>query len=194
MNITSINQVFRQLNRELWIVTTAFQQQRAGLVASFVSAVSIVPELPRIVVALSKQHYTWEIVQKSGIFAVHLLATNQRSLALRFGSQSGHQFDKFEGVATRIGITGSPILLECAIALECRVEESFDIGDRTLYVAEVVDGQCPEFSLSPLTQAEFIQQSSTEELAVLRNQMQADSVVDAQAIREWRQLREDHHV
>jgi flavin reductase (DIM6/NTAB) family NADH-FMN oxidoreductase RutF len=56
------------------------------------------------------------------------------------GVVSGRDADKFSGT----GLTpvpalkvGSPIVLECPLNIECRVQQSLELGSHTMFVAEV---------------------------------------------------------
>lgn len=185
MKLNEINQLIKCLGREAWLVTSAHAGQRNGLIATFVSPISIVPDLPRFAVALSKLHHTWTLVEGSGALAVHLLTPDQADLAIRFGTQTGREVDKFAGVAYHTGVTGSPLLSDAKGWLDCRVETSFDTGDRTIYLVEVVDG---DFSgnFSPLTQAQLLGRATPDQLQILRSQLAADAEQDAIAIAKWR--------
>src|SRR5262249_58504984 len=101
---------------------------------------SIAPALPRVIIGLSRQHATWELVQASGAFALHLLAPEQLDLVWRFGTQSGRDVEKFAGLSFRAGVSGSPVLNDVPGWLECRVEASLDTGDRTCFLAQGIDG------------------------------------------------------
>lgn len=185
MKLDAINQLLKSLDREVWIVTAAHNGREAGLLATFVSPVSIVPELPRLLIALSKLHYTRDVAVASGALAVHLLTQDQFDLAWHFGTQSGHAVDKFQNVTWTSGETGSPVLDEAQGWLECRIEQTFDVGDRTLFLAEVVAGDLKQ-AFAPLTQRQLIERSSADQLQVLRTQMAEDAARDAAAIREFR--------
>src|SRR5947208_228530 len=111
MKLDEINRLLKTcVDREVWVVTSAHAGERGGLLATFVSPISIVPELPRLAVALSKLHHTWKLVEAAGVFAVHLLTLEQADLAWRFGTQSGRDADKFANLTCGTGVTGSPIL------------------------------------------------------------------------------------
>ncbi len=188
MQLNEINQLIKCLGREVWVVTSAYAGERNGLIATFVSPISIVPDLPRFAIALSKLHHTWKLVQGSGVLAVHLLTADQADLGFRFGIQTGREVDKFADISYRTGITGCPLLPDAKGWLECRVETSFDIGDRTLYIAEVVDGAFSS-DFSPLTQSQLLGMATPEQMQILRSQLAADAQQDAIAIRGWRESR-----
>src|SRR5579862_1162169 len=141
MPISSAARLFERIERELWIVTAASADRRGGLVATFIAPASIVPEMPRLVTGISKRHDTWQLIESSGAFALHLVDESQLELIWRFGLQSGRDTDKFAGLKTTTARTGSPILVDAIAWLDCRVENRMDTGDRTLYLAEVLDGE-----------------------------------------------------
>ena len=185
MNLEAASALFRRLDRELWVVTARDGERRGGLIATFVSQASIVPEMPRIVVGLARQHHTWGLIEASGAFALHVLGDAQLDWVWRFGLQSGRDVDKFEGLATRVGASGAPILSEAPGWLDCRVEARLDTGDRTVYLAEVLDAQAPG-SLPLLTVSRWIPLIPEDRRRELAEQMRRDSAIDAQAIAAWR--------
>jgi flavin reductase (DIM6/NTAB) family NADH-FMN oxidoreductase RutF len=180
--------LFAQLDRELWLLTAAAGGRRGGLIATFVSQASLVPELPRVLVGLAKQHHTWELVEGSGAFALHLLDEPHLDWVWRFGLRSGRDGYKLDGLAVQIGTTGSPLLAEAPGWLDCRVEARLDTGDRTVYLAEVVDARLSRPG-QPLTVKRLLQLAPPEELRELKEQVARDSAVDAAAIRAWREQR-----
>jgi flavin reductase (DIM6/NTAB) family NADH-FMN oxidoreductase RutF len=177
--------LFARTDRELWLLTAAAGDRRGGLIATFVSQSSIVPDLPRVVVGLAKQHHTWGLVESSGAFALHLLGEEQIELVWRFGLRSGRDLDKLEGLPATAGTTGSPILSDPLGWLDCRVEARMDSGDRTVYLAEVVRGELTR-DAPPLTARRLIELAPPERLRQLKEQMTRDIAIDASAIRAWR--------
>lgn len=107
------NQAFAVLDRvdpALWLVTAQAGARRGGLIATFVASASIVPEMPRVLVGLARQHHTWELVEQSGAFALHLLGERHLDWVWRFGITSGREGDKLAGLDVTAGATGSPLL------------------------------------------------------------------------------------
>jgi flavin reductase (DIM6/NTAB) family NADH-FMN oxidoreductase RutF len=186
MDVTAASTLFAWLDRELWLVTARAGDWRGGLIATFVNQASIVGDLPRMLVGLARQHYTWELVEASDAFALHLLGEQQLDWVWRFGLSSGRDGDKFAGLTVREGATGSPLLDGAVGWLDCRVEARMDTGDRTVYLAEVVQGQVTHFA-PPLTFKRLLELTPPEHLAELKRQRLHDSHADAAAIRAWRQ-------
>jgi flavin reductase (DIM6/NTAB) family NADH-FMN oxidoreductase RutF len=173
-----INDILRLTDRELWLVTSVHEQRRGGLIATFVSSASIVPELPRMAVGIAKHHHTHGLIAASGAFRLHLLDETQIDLVWRFGLHSGHAIDKFA------------LLPEIhAIAwMDCRVETTLDTGDRTLFLGEVVDSRLVR-DAKPLTLQRLLALAPPDKLQALRSGMARDAEIDEAAIRAWRQER-----
>jgi len=177
--------LFSRLDRELWLVTAADGERRGGLIATFVCQASIVPEMPRVLVGLARSHHTWELVDASRAFALHLLGEANLDWVWRFGLQSGRTVDKFAGLDVRNGTSGSPILAGGLGWLDCQVESRLETGDRTVFLAEVVaaEGAAPG---TPLTFKHALQRATPEQLKVLKAQLDGDAAVDAGAVQAWR--------
>jgi flavin reductase (DIM6/NTAB) family NADH-FMN oxidoreductase RutF len=185
MNPSAAQELFRATDRELWLVTSRANDRRGGLIATFVNQASIVAEAPRVLVGIAKQHHTWSLVEDSGTFALHLLGEEHLGLVWRFGLESGRDRDKLDGLSTRVGSSGSPIIDEALGWLDCRVEARLDTGDRTVYLAEVLDAR-PVGPRAILTVRRLLELATDEQRTELRRQMDQDSAVDRAAIDAWR--------
>jgi len=168
-----IEQVFRLIDREIWIVTAAAGPRRGGLVATWVTRASLDPQAPLVMVGLAPNHYTTELVLAAGAFGLHLVSRDQLELVWQFALGSGRDRDKLAGIAVTAGETGAPILSACVAWLDCRVVTTYDSGDRIFFWADVVRGQ----RVGPgraLTESELIAASSPEQLAAVRQDLAAD--------------------
>ena len=63
--------------------------------------------MPRVVAGIARQHHTWELIEASNTFILHLLDEQQLDLVWRFGLRSGRDDDKFAGLAVESGSTGA---------------------------------------------------------------------------------------
>ena len=185
-----IDAVFRLVDREIWIVTAATAQQRGGLTATWVSQASIDSARPLALIGLAPNHFTAELVDASGAFALHLLTSGQTDLAWNFANGSGRDRDKFSGLATRAGVTGSPLIDPCLAWLECKVFARLPTGDRTYYWADVVAGDVGSQDVAdrggPLTERKFIQQSPDDHRGQLKASRDRDISVQRPLIEDWR--------
>ena len=67
MDPTTASTLLAWMDREIWLVTASAGGRRGGLIATHVGRASIVPDLPRVLVGVAKQHQTWELIQASGL-------------------------------------------------------------------------------------------------------------------------------
>ncbi|HVX10550.1 MAG TPA: flavin reductase family protein [Pirellulales bacterium] len=183
--LAAANDLFNLTDRELWIVTAAAGNRRGGLVATFACRASLVDWLPRVLVALAKHHHTWQLIEASGVFGLHLISAEQIDWVWHFGLQTGHETDKLADWSTETGRSGVPLLRDAIGWLDCRVESRMDSGDRTVYLAEVLAAR-QNRAEPALTVQELVRRAPPERLEQLQQQRARDSVVDAGAIEAWR--------
>jgi flavin reductase (DIM6/NTAB) family NADH-FMN oxidoreductase RutF len=176
----------------LWIVTARSGQRTGGLVATFVNTAAITPQCPRVIVGLARSHHTWELVEASEAFALHQIAEKQIDWVWRFGLRSGRNYDKFGDLNWRSGATGSPILDDAIGWLDCRVEARMETGDRTIYLAEIVDAQVRGPG-RPLTVKRMLELASPQQVQELKQQRSQDAAADAEIIRQWREMQAGSH-
>ncbi|AGA91588.1 conserved protein of DIM6/NTAB family [Thioflavicoccus mobilis 8321] len=184
----AVGAVYDLYDPPLWLVTATDGRVRGGLIATFVARASIVPDLPRMVAGIAKHHHTWGLIEASGGFALHLLYPDQLELVWRFGLESGHQADKFAGLATETTPSGQPRLPQALAWLDCRVETRTDTGDRTLYLAAVTAGGAAA-ETTPLTAGRLYRAAPPEHRATLERLYARDGEIDTEAIRLWRARR-----
>ena len=62
------------------------------------------------------------------------------TLISRFGFKCGRDIEKFEGIGTRIGMTGVPVVTDNAVAfIEAEAAGKMDCGTHTIFLGQVVD-------------------------------------------------------
>ena len=177
--------LLNRTDRELWLVTAADGARRGGLIATFVCHASLVESLPRVLIALARHHHTCELVEAGGAFGLHLIGREHLDLVWRFGLESGRVTDKLAGLSLETAATGAPLVTDVLGWLDCRVEARLDMGDRMVFVAEVVDARQMSDE-PPLTMKELVQIAPQERLEQLSRLRQRDGAIDAARIRAWR--------
>jgi len=131
----------------LLAITTSHGNRTNGQIAISGLSASLLPDAPRILVELWKANLTHDMVLASRVFAAHLLPASPQaldaSLALvhTLGMRSGRDGDKMAGVPTRLGVTGSPILLDALTYVEAQVIATLDAEEMTVFLADVVAGE-----------------------------------------------------
>lgn len=136
----SIAAALGRIDREVWIITAASGDRRGGLTATWVSAASIDPARPVLLVGLAPNHFTAQLARESGEFRAHLLQADQIDWAYRFAANSGPDPDKFAGLALA-SAEGAPRLSDCAAWLHCKIFHQYDAGDRWFFWADCLAGE-----------------------------------------------------
>jgi flavin reductase (DIM6/NTAB) family NADH-FMN oxidoreductase RutF len=187
--VDPFSKIFEGLDRELWVVTARAGERASGLVATYVSRASLVPTLPRVTIAVAKHHYTHELIEASSAFCLHLAGEDQLDWVWRFGIRSGRETEKLSGLTTLTSVSGSPILADAPAWMDCCVEARMDTGDRTVYLAEVLDAGCGMEAAGqrPLTFKRLLELAPAEKSQELKAMMERDIEIDRSAILEWRQ-------
>ena len=133
--VTQIDRVFDQFVRGVFVITTRCGEKLNGMGAAWVNRSAEQPFY--LMASIWKNNFSHDLVKKSGIFAVHVLRSDQVEVARHFGKQSGRDVEKFARVPYRTAKTGAPILLDCLAYLDCRVVSATDSGDHTIFLGEV---------------------------------------------------------
>jgi len=188
LDIEASTKVFEVVDREIWVITARDGQRQSGLVATFVSIASLVPTLPRVTIGIAKHHFTHELIQATNAFCMHMIDESHIDWVWHFGLPSGREVDKFRDLETHVGISGSPILAGALAWLDCRVEATMDTGDRTVFLAEVLEARMMQ-SAAPLTFSRARELAPPESLEQMKRAVERDIHLDHTAILEWQQQR-----
>ncbi len=152
-------------------VTVASGGRKNAFIASSVTCASFAPPNPmRLTVQMMKLNYSYELVQESQAFAVHLISKDDLDLVRWLATSSGRERDKLAPLPHSIGVTGSPLLDSAVAYLECRVVNHMDAGDREVFLGEVVDGRRLKQD-DLLTYPHFLSSSSPEMMEEYRTYM-----------------------
>jgi flavin reductase (DIM6/NTAB) family NADH-FMN oxidoreductase RutF/rubredoxin len=131
-------QALHKIGYGVYVVSSMDGEKINGQIANTVFQVCSEP--PLVAVAINKKNLTHEFIKKSGVFTASIISQETPlNFIGQFGFKSGRDIDKFQGVNTRTGETGAPIVLDNALAyLEAKVANSVDVGTHTLFIGEVV--------------------------------------------------------
>lgn len=172
-------------DRAVWIITSSAGDVRAGLVATFVNSASLAPSSPRLIVGVARHHHSWGVIRRSQVFAAHLVAEEALPLVWRFGLASGRDTDKFVNLAWHAERTGSPVIDAALAWFDCRVEAEFDIGDRTVFLGDVVAGGIHGRGTA-LTSSQVFAMASPDQRRKMDDDRARDEALDHAAILAWR--------
>ncbi|HEY5222406.1 MAG TPA: flavin reductase family protein [Microbacteriaceae bacterium] len=125
------------VDRAIYIVTTAVDEERSGCLVGFVTQVSIDP--PRLLVCLSVANHTYVVAQHASVLVVHLLGRDQGELAALFGSTTGDEIDKFQRCGWQRGPAGVPVLEGVPGWMVGSIVQRIPFGDHVGFILEPLE-------------------------------------------------------
>ena len=115
------------------VITTVDAAGRCiGVTANSFSSVSLDP--PLILWNQSLASASYPAFRDAQRFVVNILAEDQVDVSRRFATPG---IDRFEGVRTRFGLGGVPLIEGCVAHLECIRETSFPGGDHAVFIGRI---------------------------------------------------------
>lgn len=129
------------LSAPLAAISTRSGDVSNAQIAVAITAASIVPQRPRLIVQIYHTNYTHGLISASGVLAINFLETSQLPLIWELGMHSGRDGDKLASVSYTTGATGSPLLEGCFGFLDCQVVNAMNGGDMTAFLVEAVAAQ-----------------------------------------------------
>jgi flavin reductase (DIM6/NTAB) family NADH-FMN oxidoreductase RutF len=108
-----------------------------AMTASAFASVSLDP--PLVLVCVDKDVRMHAAVLDCGFWAISVLAGDQRAIADRFARSGRDLYSQFDGIGATAGLkTGCPVIDGAQSWLECRTWATYDAGDHTIVVGEVL--------------------------------------------------------
>ncbi len=105
-----------------------------GLTANSFNSVSLHP--PMVLWSIGKTSSNFDAFIAARHFAVHILASDQDTLASRFAQRG---IDRFAGLAPQRGAGGVALLDGCVARFECSTAHQYEGGDHIIFVGEVLN-------------------------------------------------------
>jgi flavin reductase (DIM6/NTAB) family NADH-FMN oxidoreductase RutF len=103
---------------------------------------------PLVGISVAKSHFSAELIEKSGEFAVNVPDLSLLDKVMFCGKNSGHKIDKFkESQLTPFKakqLINTPLIAECIGHLECSLRDIHEAGDHKLFIGEVIYAQAEE--------------------------------------------------
>ena len=116
------------------VLTVDARGQRVGLTVATLVSLSFEP--PLVGVAIARQAAIHELLREAGACALSVLAADQRELADHF-ARGVPPIAMWQGVATRDGGGGAPLLEGALGWLQCSVVDEIATGSHTFFVCKV---------------------------------------------------------
>jgi flavin reductase (DIM6/NTAB) family NADH-FMN oxidoreductase RutF len=134
------------LNHGVNIVCAAHDDKLGGLAVAWATQIGT----DHLLICVGSQSYTRELILASGAFGLSVLRADQLEISRLFGRCSSRDTNKFADVAYSLGETGSPLLDDCATALDCRVVQVHDWGREKLIIGQVASARLADEPYEPL--------------------------------------------
>jgi len=125
------------------VVATVHEGVRYGMTVNSLTSVSLEPTL--MLFCCERDASLHEPVLSAGVWAASVLPATQQEVASWFATRGRPGVDQFTGQTAQPGpVTGAPILEGALAWFECRTWATYDGGDHTIVVGEVLDMGCGE--------------------------------------------------
>lgn len=96
---------------------------------------------PKTYISLRPSRFSYELVRQSGEFVINLPTAALVRGIDRAGVKSGRDEDKFATchfTPEAASCVAPPLVAECPLSLECRVEQTIELGSHTMFLAGIV--------------------------------------------------------
>jgi len=137
-----LRQVMRFWATGVTVVTAAHGGIQHGMTVSSFTSVSLDP--PQVLISLSRDSRTHELVRHSLSFGITFLDSSQQDISDIFAGRVPDDMDRLEGLETITLVTGTPLLKQGLAHLDCRVLTTVGSGTHTIFIAEVLSARSVE--------------------------------------------------
>lgn len=153
MDIQAKRSVLRLFTYGMYAVTAHHADRDGVFLANWLSQCSFEP--PMLMLSVERDSSTLQLIEASGTFAAHVLASGQREFAGMLGKSSRTNPRKLDSVRWQASaLTKNPILQDTLGYVECRVVSQADAGDSIVLVGEIIAAELLNNELAPLTMQE----------------------------------------
>ena len=121
------------------MVSCGTMEESNIITVAWTGLINTVP--PKTYISVRPSRHSYEIIKKSGEFAINLTPASLVRTADFCGIYTGRKVDKF----ARCGLTrepsetlACPLIAESPLALECRVTEILPLGTHDMFLADIV--------------------------------------------------------
>ncbi|RMF58193.1 MAG: flavin reductase [Calditrichaeota bacterium] len=128
----------RMIPYGLYILTSVSKDGDVSAAAiNWVTQASFNP--PLVAVAVKVDSGAHHIIKESGAFALNMLGKGQQELAFTFFKPQQREEMTIGGQPFRFGSTGVPVLEKVPAYVECKLVDTLEKGDHSIFLGEVVD-------------------------------------------------------
>lgn len=114
------------------VVTTKTKDDVHGMTANAFMSVSLTPKL--ISISIDNKANMLKKIKESKQFAVNILSNQQQDISMHFAGQM-----KLDRKIEFDFIRGIPIIENALVSVVCDLEDTYVVGDHTLFIGRVLD-------------------------------------------------------
>ena len=136
ISVDDLKEVMRNWTSGVAILTSFFEDDIHGMTINSFTSVSVNPAI--IVATLANNTRTCEFVKQSNKFGVTILSSDQKDLSDRFAGKIADRDERFTGIEFFTIESSSPMIVGGLAWMDCEVINQVNLGDSTLFIAEVI--------------------------------------------------------
>jgi flavin reductase (DIM6/NTAB) family NADH-FMN oxidoreductase RutF len=130
----------RMIPYGLFVLTSEAKDGKvAAACINWVTQASFNP--PLLVVGVKTDSLAHAVIKDTGVFALNVLGKNQGKAAFTFFKSLERDGMSIGGLKFKNGQTGSPVFDDVPAFLECKLVDSVEKGDHSVFVGEVVNAE-----------------------------------------------------
>lgn len=139
----------------LYVLGSRAGDRRNAMTLNWATQVSSDPKL--LAVSVEKHAFSHELIVAGGAFTLNVVDREDRAIVRKFTKP----VDVDTGARTLNGfaysdapVTGAPVLDQAVAWVDCRVHDTVDVGDHSLFLGEVVDAAFGKAEETPVLRME----------------------------------------
>ncbi len=109
----------------------------AAATVNWVTQASFKP--PLLALGVKADSGAHALIKESRVFALNVLEKGQQEVATAFFKHTEREGDRIGGQSFEMSPHGAPLLLEAAAWVECKLVDTMEGGDHSVFVGEVTD-------------------------------------------------------
>jgi flavin reductase (DIM6/NTAB) family NADH-FMN oxidoreductase RutF len=138
MDANTKKTALRMIPYGLFVLTAKGKNDEvAAATVNWVTQASFAP--PLVVVGVKTDSHAHALIKESKAFALNVLGKGQTAMAFTFFKPAAREGQSISGEPFRSGTTGAPILERAPAFVECRLVDTVERGDHSVFVGEVVE-------------------------------------------------------
>ncbi|MCL2144198.1 MAG: flavin reductase family protein [Endomicrobia bacterium] len=141
----------KKIQYGMYIISSAAEGKMSAQLSNTVFQITADPV--QFAISISKQNFTYELIEKSGKFAITALSEDAPFEFMgKFGFKSGRSINKFEKVSHEISAAGIPAVLDFAAAVyEAETVKKIDMDTHVVFIGKITDMKIIDDSKNAMT-------------------------------------------